>query len=90
LSARYLAVELGVTKQGGTLALVAHLGRLALGEQLVLANPAAPTRDVEWHDNAVTDLDLRDIGADRLNDAHWLVPEDVALIHERPRHFVEM
>ena len=35
-------------------------------------------------------LDVGDLGADLLDDAHRLVAEDVALVHERAEHLVEV
>ena len=44
--------------------------------------------------NGMTDpvagLDVGDLGADLLDDAHRLVAEDVALVHERAQHLVEV
>jgi hypothetical protein len=48
-----------------------------------------PARDLEGHDDAVPDGDVRDLAADLLDDAHRLVAEHVALGHERPEDLVE-
>jgi hypothetical protein len=40
--------------------------------------PARTARDVERHDDAVTRRETLDVGADAFEDAHRLVPEDVA------------
>ena len=47
------AVELGVPEQGCARALFAHLGRLALALQAVLAHPAAAAADLERDDDPV-------------------------------------
>ena len=70
--------------------LLAHLRRLALRLQLVLAHEAVAAGDVERDDDAVARGDVRDLGADLLDDAHRLVAEDVALVDERAEHLVEV
>ena len=55
-----------------------------------VAHEAVPAGDVERDDDAVADGDVRHLGADRLDDAHRLVAEDVALADERPEHLVEV
>ena len=53
LAARHLAVQLGVAEQRRALALLAHLGRLALRVEAALAHPAVPAGDVERDHDAV-------------------------------------
>jgi hypothetical protein len=90
LAARDLAVELRVAEQRRALALLAHLRRLALRLQAAVAHPAVPARDVERDHDPVADRDLIDLVANRLDDAHRLVAEDVALVDERPQDLVEV
>ena len=91
LPAGHLAVELGVAEQRGAHALLAHLGRLALRLQPVLAHEAVTAGDVERDDDAVAGLrGRRDLRADLLDDAHRLVAEDVALAEERAEDLVEV
>ena len=78
LPAGHRAVQAGVAEQARALALVAHLGGLALGVEAALAHPAVAAGDVERDDDAVAGLDVGDVGADLLDDAHRLVAEDVA------------
>ena len=47
-------------------------------------------RDVERDHHPVARFEVVDLGADLLDDAHRLVPEDVALVDERAEHLVEM
>jgi hypothetical protein len=51
------------------------LGRLTLREELPLAHPAVPAGDIEGDHDAVAGLDVGDLGADLLDDAHRLVAE---------------
>jgi hypothetical protein len=90
LRAGHVAVEPGVAEERGTLALAANLSRLALREELPLAHPAVAADDVERNHDPVTGRDLLDRFADLLDDAHRLVPEDVAFGHEHAEHRVEM
>ena len=83
-------VERGVAEQRRTLALLPVLRRLALGEQPAVAHPARPAGDVERDDDAVPGLDVGDLGADLLDDAHRLVAQDVAGLQVRAEHLVEM
>ena len=53
LTAGHLAVERGVAEEARALALVAVLGRLALGEQPSGAHPAGAAGDVEGHHDPV-------------------------------------
>jgi hypothetical protein len=89
-SARHLAVELRVAEQRGALALVAHLGRLALREEALVAHEAVAAGDVEGDDDAVARLDVADARSDRLDDPHRLVSEDVALLEEGAQHLVQV
>jgi DNA end-binding protein Ku len=90
LPPRDLAVELRVAQQRGSLALLADLGGLALGVELLVAHEAAAAGDVEGDDHPITGRDLSDLGSHRLDDAHGLMAEDVALAHERPHDLVEV
>ncbi len=90
LPAGHRAVQLGVAEQRGAHALVAHLRRLALGEQLQIAHIATAAGDLEGNDHAVTDREIGDAAADFRDDAHRFVAEDVARLHERPQYLVEV
>jgi hypothetical protein len=85
LRAGHLPVELRVAEQRSAHALVAGLRGLALGLQAVLAHEAATAGDLEGDDHPVAGRELADVAADGLDDAHRLVPEDVARVEER-RH----
>lgn len=90
LTARHLAVELGVAEQRGAHPLVTDLRGLALRLQPALTHEAVPAGDVEGDHHPIAGRDARHLAADRLDDAHGLVPEHVAFPDERPEHFVEM
>jgi len=90
LTARHLAVELGEPEQRGTHALLAHLGGLTLAEQLGVTHVAVPTGHLERDDHPITDLEVADVTAHFLDDAHRLVPEDVPLAHERAQSLVQV
>ena len=90
LAARDLPVHLRVPEQRRAGAVVAHLRRLALRVELLIAHEAVAARDLERDDDPVARLDRGDLVADFLDDAHRLVPEHVAGVHERPEHFVEV
>jgi hypothetical protein len=91
LATRDLAVQLGVAEEGGTVALVPVLGGLALGEQLPLAHPAVPARDVERDHHPVAGRDVAGgLRADLLDHAHGLVAQDVPGLHERAEHLVQV
>jgi hypothetical protein len=49
-----------------------------------------PAGDVERHDDAIARLDMRHVRADLLDDPHWLVTEDIALLHVHRQHPVEV
>jgi hypothetical protein len=66
------------------------LGGLALAVQTLLAHEAGAAADVERDDDAVADLQVADAGADLLHDAHRLVADDVAGLHERRQRLVEV
>jgi hypothetical protein len=59
-------------------------------EELVLAEPAAPARDAEGHDDLVADGEVLHVGAQLHHLAHELVAEDVALLHGGDEAVVEM
>ena len=86
----HLAVEPGVAEQRRALAVLGDLRRLALRVQVLVAHEAVTAGDVERHDDAVSHLEVAGLGTDRLDDAHRLVAQDVALGHERPEHLVDV
>lgn len=90
LGARHRAVQTGVAEQGGAHALTGHLGRLALRRQPGQAHPAVAAGDLERHHDPVARGEVRDPGADLLDDAHRFVSEDVARCHERCEHLVQV
>src|SRR4051794_24377955 len=90
LTAGDAAIELGVAEEARTSALVAVLGRLALREESPVAHPAVTAGDVERDDDSVARRQVRNAGADLLDDAHELVAEDVALVQVRREHPVEV
>ncbi len=90
LSARHLAVQLGVAKQRRTGAVLVHLGGLALRMQAVSAHPAVAAGNVEWDDDSVADAECGDVFAGRLDDPHRFVPEHVARIQKRGQHRVQV
>jgi hypothetical protein len=49
-----------------------------------------PAGDVERNHHAVARSDVRDLRADLLDDAHRLVPENVARVYERAKHLVQV
>jgi hypothetical protein len=49
-----------------------------------------PAGDVEGYHDAVAGRDVLDIGADLLDYAHRLVPDDVSLAHQRRELGVEV
>jgi hypothetical protein len=90
LGARHVAVELGVAEQGRALVVLLDLGGLALGVVPAAAHPAVPATDVERDDDPVTRCDVGDLAADLLDDAHRLVPEDVARVEVHAEHVVQV
>ncbi len=90
LASGHLAVQLRVAEQRRALALLAHLRRLALRLQVLVAHVAMTARDVERDHDAIAGSDVRHLRADLLDDAHGLVTEDVALVEIRAEHLVEM
>jgi hypothetical protein len=90
LPARYLTVELRVSEQRRAGAVLAHLRRLALRLQPVVAHEAMAARDVEWDHHAIADREVGDLAAHGLDDAHRLVPEHIALVDVRTEHLVEV
>ena len=86
----HLTVELGEAEQRSPHALLAYLGGLALGEELLAAHPTAPTGDVERDDHPVPGPYVADPGAHSLDDAHGFVPEDVTLVEEGAERLVEV
>ena len=90
LAAGDLAVELRVAEKRCALVLLVHLRRLALRVEPLLTHPAVPARDVERDDDPVARLHALDLAAHVRDDSHRLVPEDIALLHERGEHLVEV
>ena len=90
LSAGDRAVELRVAVERRPRVLLPHLSGLALRGEPALAHEARAARDHERHDDAVARRDPDDGAADLLDDAHRLVPEDVAAMQERREHVVEV
>ena len=90
LAAGHRAVETAVAQQAGAGALVGVLGGLALAVQAAVAHPAPAAADVERDDDPVADLQVEDVGTDLLDDAHRLVTDDVAGVHERRERLVEV
>ena len=90
LPAGHRSVEVRVAEQRGAHALLAHLRGLALGLQILLAHVAVPAGDLEGDHDAVAGREVRDRAAHLLDDAHRLVAEHVALVHERPQDLVEV
>src|SRR5215218_1609345 len=94
------AVDVGVAEQARALAppeQARRLGELApvsrplaLGVELPVAEVAVPARDVERDDDPVSGLYVLHVGPDLLDDAHRLVPEDVALPHDRTEFAVQV
>ncbi len=85
-----LAVQLGVSEQGGAAAVLPHLRGLALRLQAAPAHEAVPAGDGEGNHHAVADGELRHLGADRHDFSHGLVAEDVAAIQERSQQLVQV
>lgn len=79
LASRHFTVELGVAEQGSALLLFPNLRRLALRVKALTAHEAVPAGDVERDHDPVTGLDVIDVRADRLDDPHRLMAEDVPL-----------
>ena len=67
-----------------------RIGVVAARPQLLLAEPAAPACDGEWHQNAVARIQVLHLGAEFDDLAHELVAEDVALLHRGNVAVVEM
>src|SRR5205823_3712937 len=79
-----------VAQQARALVGVAVLGRLALRMEAALAHEAGAARDVERDHDGVAGRDLLDLGADLFDDAHRLVADDVALLHDGAELRVEV
>jgi hypothetical protein len=58
--------------------------------QPALVHEARAARDVERHDDAGARLQLANVVADLLDDAHRLVAQDVALAHEWAEQLVQV
>src|SRR5207248_10839689 len=67
-----------------------RIGVVAGRPQILLAEPAAPARNGEWHQNAVARIQVLHLGAELHNFTHELVAEDVALLHRGNVAVVEM
>ncbi len=90
LPAGHLTVELGVAEQRGTAAVLPDLGGLALRLEPLAAHEAVTAGDVERDHDTVPAADRRHVGAGLLDDAHRLVPQDVARVEVGAEHLVEM
>jgi hypothetical protein len=84
------AVELREPEERGAHALLAHLRRLALRVEVLIAHEAVPARDLERDDDAIADRDVGGPLADRFDNPHRLMAEDVALVHERPKRLIQV
>ena len=73
-----------------TASLITDLSRLALGEEGLVAHPAVAAGDLERDHHPVAGLEVHDVTADLLDDAHRLVAEDVTRGHERAQGLVEV
>ncbi len=85
-----LPVELRVSEERRSAAVLPHLRRLALRLQTPAAHEAVAARDVERDDDAVADGEVRHGRSHLDDDAHRLVPEHVALVDERSEEFVQV
>src|SRR5699024_8038893 len=90
LPAADAAVQLRVPEQGGTGAMRSNLGDLALRLQPAIAHVAVPARDLGGHHHPVPGRQVGDRRTDLLDDAHRLMAQDVALVHERTQHLVQV
>ena len=86
LAARYFAVEFRIAEKRRPHTLVAHLRRLALGVQLLVAHVTAAAGDLERNDDSVSDLEVTRFIAYLTDNSHRLVPEDVSRFHECTEH----
>src|SRR3954447_16247238 len=85
-----LAVELRVAEECGAHALLADLCGLTLRLQALVAHQAVAAGDLKGDHDAVARREVANPGADLLHDAHRLVSEHVAFLHERAHHLVEV
>ncbi len=90
LPAGDLAVELAVAEEARAGAVLVVLRGLALAVEALPAHPARAAADVERYDDAVAYAEVGDGRADLLDDAHRLVADDVAGLHERGEGLVEV
>jgi hypothetical protein len=90
LAAGLVAVQLRVAEQHRAHPLLAHLRRLALRLEPLVAHEAMPAGDLERDHDAVPDGELGDLGADLLDDPHRLVAEHGAGLDERAEHLVQV
>lgn len=90
LAPGHAAVQLRITEQCGPHALVPDLGGLALVLQALAAHVAVTARDLERHHHPVTGFQVGDIRPDLLHDPHGFVAQDVALVHERTQHLIQV
>ena len=84
------AVEARVAEQGGSAVVLTDLRGLTLRLQASLAHVAVPAGDGEGDDDAVAGLEVGDSGAYLLDDAHRLVSDNVALVHEGHEDLVKV
>ena len=90
LTARHLAVELGVAEQRRAGSELVDLRGLALRVQVMSAHPAVAAGDVERDHDAVADRHLGHIATDLLHDPHRLVSQHVSGVEVRRQHGVEV
>lgn len=90
LAAGNPAVQLRIAEQRRAHALILHLGLLALRVELLIAHEAVTARDLEGNDHAFAHRQTADGGTYLSDDAHRLVTQDVARMHEGTEHLVEV
>jgi hypothetical protein len=77
-----VTVELGVAEQCRTLAVLAHLRRLALRVELLIAHEARAARDGERNHDPIARAHVLHLRTHFHDPAHRLVAQYVARLHE--------
>nr|WP_230198286.1 hypothetical protein [Flaviflexus massiliensis] len=90
LPAGHRAVKPRVTEELRAGPVFADLGGFTLRLQSLAAHEAMPAGNVEGDDHPIPRLDVSDGRADLFDDAHGLMADDVALVHERCQHLIEV
>ncbi len=90
LSTSHGPVELRVAEQRRARPVLSDLGRLTLRLQASVAHEARPARDLEGHDDPITWVQTVDLAPHLLDDSHRLMPEHIALAHERSKDLVQV